>query len=49
MNKIVYTFLFHVVEVILELHLRKPGFTCNTSGLFTKHHKKVQNLETQVI
>ena len=42
MNDIVNKFLFAGDEVIPEMHLKQPGFTCSACGPFTKNKKRIQ-------
>ena len=30
-----------------EMHLRQPGYTYSTCGLFTKNNERIQNLKKQ--
>ena len=30
-----------------EIHLRQPGYTYSTCGLFTKYNERIQNLKKQ--
>ena len=49
MNEIIDKFFLNEDKFKAELHLRQPGFTCSASGPFTKHCKRIRNLEKQVI
>ena len=40
MNEIVNKFLLAGDKVMLEMHLRKPGFTCSAGVPFTKKQRK---------
>ena len=42
MNKIINTFLLTADKFIPELHLKQPGFTYSTCGLFIKHCKRIK-------
>ena len=42
MNKIINTFLLTGDRFMPELHLKQPGFTYSTCGLFTKHCERVK-------
>ena len=39
------TFLLAGDKFLLEMHLRKPGFTCSTSGPFIKNKKRIQTFK----
>ena len=42
MNKIINKFLLTGDKFMRELHLKQPGFTYSTCGLFTKHRERIQ-------
>ena len=42
-------FLLAVDKFMLEMHLRKPGFTYSACGSFTKIKKEYKNLKKQEI
>ena len=42
MNKIVNKFLLAGDKFMPQMHLRQPGFTYLTCGLFTKHTQRIQ-------
>ena len=37
MNKIINNFLLTGDKIMLELHLKQPGFTCSACGPYVKH------------
>ena len=39
MNKIINKFLLTGDNLMPELHLKQPGFTCSAFGPFTKHDR----------
>ena len=45
MNEIVKTFLLAGDKFMPEMHLKHPGFTYSTCGLFTKNKKRVQKFK----
>ena len=42
MRKFVYKFFLAGDNVMLELHLRHPGYTYSVCGLYTKHRERIQ-------
>ena len=42
MNKIINKFLLTGDNLMPELHLRQPGFTCSAFGSFTKQCERIQ-------
>ena len=42
MNKTINTFLLNGDKFMSELHLKQPGFTYSTCGLFIKHRERIQ-------
>ena len=42
MNKIINKFLLTGDNLMPELHLKQPGFTCSAFGPFTKHCERIQ-------
>ena len=42
MNEIINTFLIVGDKFMPEMHLRQPGFTYSTCGLFTKNKKRIE-------
>ena len=42
MNEIVNTFLLVGDKFMPEMHLKQPGFTYSTCGLFTKNKEKIE-------
>ena len=45
MNEIVNRFLSTGDRVMLEMHLRQPGFTYSACGPFTKNKKRIQKFK----
>ena len=49
MNEIVNKFLLVGDKFMLEMHLRRPGFTYSACGTFTKNKKRIQKfIETEI-
>ena len=42
MNEIVNTFLLVGDKFMPEMHLKQPGFTYSTCGLFTKNKERIE-------
>ena len=42
MNNIVNEFLFKGNALMLELHLKQPGFTYSACGPFTRNKQRIQ-------
>ena len=42
MNKVIKKFLLTGDKFILELHLKKSGFTYSACGPFTKHRERIK-------
>ena len=42
MNEIVNNFLLVGDKFMLEMHLKRPGFTYNACGLFTKNKERIE-------
>ena len=42
MNKIINKVLLTEDKFILQLHLKQPGFTYSSCGLFIKHRERIQ-------
>ena len=49
MNKIINKFLLTGGKFMTRLHSKQTEFTYSSSGPFTKHRERIQNLEKQVI
>ena len=45
MNEIINKFLFEGDEFMREMHLKKPGFTYNVCGTFTKNMKRIKKFK----
>ena len=45
MNEIVCRSLLESVRLMPEMHLRQPGFTHSTCGLFTKSRERIQKFK----
>ena len=45
MNKIINKFLLTADKFTLELHLKHPGVTYSTCGLFSKHRERIQKFK----
>ena len=45
MNSIVNKFLLAADKLILEMHLKQPGFTQSVCGLFTKSKKRINEFK----
>ena len=45
MNEIVNKFLLAGDKFIPEMHLKQPGFTYSTCGLFTKNKERIQKFK----
>ena len=45
MNEIVNKFLLAGNKFMPEMHLRQPGFTYSTCGLFIKNKKRIQKFK----
>ena len=45
MNEIVNKFLLVGDEFIPEIHLKQPGFTYSTCGLFTKNKERIEKFK----
>ena len=45
MNEIVNKFLLAGYKFMPEMHLRQPGFTYSTCGLFTKNKERIQKFK----
>ena len=42
MNEIINKFLLAGDKTMSEMHLRQPGFTCNTWGPYTKNKERIK-------
>ena len=49
MNEIVNKFLLAGDKLMLEMHLKQPGFTYSACGLFTKKKKEFKRLKRREI
>ena len=47
MNKIVNKILLAGDELLFEIHLKRPGFTCSAYGPYKKTKKEQKNLKEQ--